>query len=148
MLIKFTLCRNIRNKMLYKQYYKNSKYNNKKAEYGGHWYHSKFEAGVARDLDLMKRAGEILDWDKQYKVECIPYNCHGAPVHKCKVTHKVDFRKHNLDGTFTLLEAKGFETDDYKMRRKWLLEFWLPEHPDHDYEVVKQGSKGWREFKR
>lgn len=128
---------------MYKQRYSN-KYNAKKTEYNGIKYDSKFEAGVARDLDLMLKAGEIKEWERQYRIECIPYNCHGDPVLKCKVTHKVDFRLHNLDGSFTLMEAKGFESDDYKMRRKWLENFWLPEHPDHDYVVVKQGSKCWR----
>ena len=104
---------------MYKQRYSN-KYNAKKTEYNGIKYDSKFEAGVARDLDLMLKAGEIKEWERQYRIECIPYNCHGDPVLKCKVTHKVDFRLHNLDGSFTLMEAKGFESDDYKMRRKWL----------------------------
>ena len=120
------------------------KYGNNKTEYNGRTYDSKFEAGVARDLDLMVRAGEIKTWEPQFKIECIPYNHAGDPVPKCKVTHKVDFRVHNHDGTFTLIEAKGFETDDYKMRRKWLESFWLPAHPDHDYQVVYQGKKGWR----
>lgn len=120
------------------------KYGNAKTEYNGYTYHSKFEAGVARDLDMMLKAGEIKDWERQFKIECIPYNCHGDPVLKCKVSHKVDFRIHNHDGSFKLLEAKGIETADYKMRRKWLEEFWLPENPDHEYEVVYQGKKGWR----
>lgn len=131
--------------MQYKTSYK--KYNNTKTEYNGFKYDSKFEAGVARDLDLRVRAGEIKDWDNQFKVECIPYDSNGDPVHKCKVSHKVDFRVHELDGSFTLLEAKGFETADYKMRRKWLLNFWLPANPDHEYEVIYQGKKGWRAFK-
>jgi hypothetical protein len=122
------------------------KYGNNKTEYNGIKYDSKFEAGVACDLEMMKRAGEIKDFDTQFKIECIPYNCHGEPVLKCKVSHKVDFRQHNLDGTFTLIEAKGFETKDYNTRKKWLEAFWLPEHPDHDYKIVYQGKKGWRSF--
>jgi len=34
--------------------------------------------------------------------------------------------------------AKGIETADYKMRRKWLELFWLPENLDHIYQVVKE----------
>lgn len=122
------------------------KYRNSKTEYNGYIYDSKFEAGVARDLDIRLKAGEIKDWERQFKVECMPFNCYGDPVAKCKVTHKVDFRVHNLDGSFTLIEAKGFETSDYRMRVKWLEYFWLPAHPDHDYQVVKEGKKGWRSF--
>lgn len=119
---------------MYRTRYK--KFGNAKTDYNGSTYDSKFEAGVAQDLDLQKKAGMIKDWERQYKVECIPYNCHGEPVYKLKVSHKVDFRVHENDGTYTLVEAKGFETADYKRRRKWLELFWLPEHPDHEYQVI------------
>lgn len=122
---------------------RHQKFGNHKTEYNGNKYDSKFEAGVAHTLDIRQKTGEILGWERQFKIECMPYNADGDAVPECKVSHKVDFRVHNLDGTFTLLEAKGFETDDYKMRRKWLLKFWLPAHPDHDYHVIYQGKKGW-----
>lgn len=128
---------------MYKTSYK--KYGNKRTEYNGRKFDSKFEAGIARDLEMMKRAGEILDYDCQFKIECIPYDKHGNPLPALKVTHKVDFRRHNLDGTYTLIEAKGMEMSDWQRRRKWLEYIWLPEHLDHDYEVVYQ--KGWRKFK-
>lgn len=119
------------------------KYSNKKTEYNGYIYASKFEAGVARDLDIRKRAGEILDWERQYKVEMWAYDKFGD--RKVSKEHRVDFRVHNLDGSFTLLEAKGFETQDYRDRRNWLLKLWLPEHPDHDYQVVYQ-KRGYIKF--
>lgn len=116
------------------------KYGNTKTEYNGRKYDSKFEAGVAADLDIRKRAGEILDWEPQFKVEMWACNCHGDRV--MKKSHKVDFRVHELDGSFTLLEAKGFETQDYKDRRKWLEKLWLPENLDHVYHVVYQRKQG------
>ena len=64
------------------------------------------------------------------------YNCHGERV--IKKSYKVDFRLHELDGSYTLLEAKGFHTDDWLDRRKWLEKLWLPENLDHKYEVVYQ----------
>lgn len=124
-----------------------NKYRAVKTEYNGYKYDSKFEAGVAQTLDIRLQAGEIKDWERQFKIECIPYDCDGNQVLKCKISHKVDFRVHELDGSFTLLEAKGVETSDYRMRRKWLENFFLPQHPDHRYEVVKDGSKGWRSFR-
>ena len=114
----------------------NNKYGAKKTEYNGRKYDSKFEAGIAAQLDLRMRAGEFLAWEPQYKVEMWAYNKHGEKA--IKKTHKVDFRIHEDDGTFTLLEAKGFETSDYLDRKRWLLKLWLPENPDHRYEVVKQ----------
>ena len=121
---------------------KKSKFRNVKTEYGGRVYHSKFEAGQAMVLDIRKKAGEILDWEPQFQIECIPYDCNGDPVPKLKVRHKVDFRVHELDGSYTLLEAKGTETTDWRRRRDWLLHFWIPEHPDHEYLVVKDAGKG------
>ena len=126
---------------MYTQTYK--KYGNNKTEYNGRKYDSKFEAGVAKDLDRELSAGLIKDWEPQFKIECMPYNIHGDPVPKCKVTHKVDFRVHDHDGSFRLIEAKGFGTTDYRMRKKWLENFWLPAHPDHTYHVIRQGKKGW-----
>lgn len=102
---------------------------------------SKFEASVADELLLRKQAGDILDYDNQYKVEMWAYDQNGKKA--MKVTHKVDFRIHHKDGSFELYEAKGAETADYKMRRKWLETFWLPFHLDHTYTVVKQRT-GWR----
>ncbi len=130
--------------MIYKT--RQKKHGNVKTEYNGRTYDSKFEAGVARDLDIKLKAGEIQSWEPQFKVECIPYDANGKAVPKCKVSHKVDFRILNNDGSYTLLEAKGFETPDYKMRRKWLLNFWLPSNLDHTYEVVYLNKKGWRPF--
>ena len=114
-----------------------------KCEYDGYIYDSKFEASVAIDLDLRLKAGEILGWERQFLVEIIPYDSIGNPVPKLKVSHKIDFRVHEVNGTFTLLEAKGVETSDWRRRRRWLEELWLPDHPDHQYVVVKQG-KMWK----
>lgn len=102
--------------------------------------HSKYEASVADELLLRKQAGDIKDYDSQYKVEMWAHRKDGTPAFK--VTHRIDFRVHLKDGSYELLEAKGAETADYKMRRKFLEHIWLPEHPDHTYTVVKQ--RGWR----
>jgi hypothetical protein len=120
--------------MYYQRY--GSKYGAKRTEYNGIIYDSKFEASVAQELDMRKAAGEIADWERQYKVEMWAYNKAGDPV--IKKTHKVDFRVHLKDGSYELLEAKGVETADWRDRRRWLEKLWLPEHLDHTYTVVKQ----------
>lgn len=97
---------------------------------------SKFEASVADGLLLRKQVGDVKDYDSQFKVEVWAYRENGLKAFK--VRHKVDFRIHHNDGSFELLEAKGVETDDYKWRRRFLEELWLPDHPDHTYTVVKQ----------
>lgn len=109
-----------------------------KTTYNDFKYDSKFEASVAMDLDIRLKAGEIKAWENQYKVEM--WACDSQGELKFKKTHKIDFRIHEHDGSFTLLEAKGFETPDYKERRKWLEKLWLPDNLDHVYEVVYQGK--------
>lgn len=114
----------------------NNKYGAKRTEFNGKKYDSKYEASVAQELEMRKRAHDILDYDIQYKVEMWVYREDGEKAFLVK--HKVDFRAHNTDGSFELIEAKGIETDDYKWRRRVLENIWLPLHLDHSYRVVKQ----------
>lgn len=100
---------------------------------------SKYEASVADELYMRKAAGDILDYDSQYKVEMWIYREDGEKAFK--VTHKIDFRAHNKDGSFELIEAKGVETSDWKWRRKLLEELWLPFHKDTTYRIVKQNQR-------
>jgi|SRR3990167_6773050 len=123
---------------MYKTYFKQNKFGAKKTEFGGYRYDSKFEAGVAQELELRVKAKDIKAYDRQFKVEIWAYDQNSKKA--MKVSHKVDFRIHHLDGSFELLEAKGVETSDYKMRRRWLETFWLPFNPDHTYTVVKQSQ--------
>lgn len=116
-----------------------NKYGAKRTEFNGKIYDSKFEASVAQQLELRKKAGDILDYDTQFKVEMPVYREDGKLAFTVK--HKVDFRIYENDGSFTLCEAKGVETADYKMRRKFLENVWLPLHKDYKYEVVKQSQR-------
>ena len=120
-----------------------NKYRAKRQEYGGYRYDSRIEAQWAYNLDMLKRAGEIQDWDRQYRVDMTAYDKHGNPA--ITMSHKVDFRVHENDGSYTLLEVKGFETTDYRTRRKWLEKLWLRENPNYRYQVVKEGQ-GFRGF--
>ena len=115
---------------------RSNKYGAKRTEFNGKIYDSKFEASVASDLETRKIAGDILDYDTQYKVEMDIYRSDG--VKSLTVNHKVDFRIHHRDGSFELHEAKGVETSDYKWRKKLLENLWLPLHKDHIYTVIKQ----------
>ncbi len=97
---------------------------------------SKFEASIADELYMRKAAKDIKDYETQYRIEAWAHRSDGTPAFK--VRHKVDFRIHHNDGSYELLEAKGVETADYKMRRKFLEELWLPDHKDHTYTVRYQ----------
>lgn len=118
-----------------------NKYGAKRTIFNGRQYDSKYEAGVAQELDLRLKAGEIQAVEPQFTVEMPIYREDGVKAFSVK--HKIDFRVTKNDGSYELIEAKGFETSDYKWRRKLLEKLWLPLHLDHEYIVIKQ-KDGWR----
>jgi hypothetical protein len=81
-------------------------------------------------LDMRLKAKDIDSWERQYPVR-IMYN--GEEI--CSLW--VDFRVKQKDGSYELVEVKGFETDVYKLKKRLLEIMWLPDHPDHAYLVVK-----------
>ena len=119
-------------------------------------YHSMWEAKCASNLMYMQLAGEITEFETQYKIEWTPYSKEGYPVESLKVTHAVDFRAHLPDGSYLLVEAKGAETSEYKKLKK-IISVWLSENLDHEYVVWKDRhgkskgrkiqSRGWRKYK-
>lgn len=127
---------------MYKTRFAKNKFGAVKTEFNGKKYDSKFECSVAQELELRKLAGDILDYDTQFKIEAWAHDHNGKPVFK--VSHKVDFRIHHKDGSFELLEAKGLIMTDYKWRLKFLEHLWLPMHLDHTYTVVRQGARNGR----
>lgn len=112
-----------------------NKYGAKRCKYKGYTYDSRAEANYAMELDARLQAGEFKTWERQFRVEMWAHDSHGD--RRLKLSHKVDFRIHHHDGTFELVEVKGLETADYRMRRRWLEELWLPENRDHKYTVVR-----------
>jgi len=122
------LCRKVRGS---KQATK-GKYNAIRSVYNGYPYDSKFEAQYAMELDWRVRASEIKAWDRQFPIEI-----RNPKTGKLLRRHKVDFRVHENDGSFTLVETKGFETRDWKMIRDEIEVLWLPEHPAYSYLVAK-----------
>jgi hypothetical protein len=73
---------------------------------------SKKEATKAFELDLLIKAGEILEWKRQVKISL---DVNG--YHICN--YYVDFEVLWKDGTKEYVEIKGFETDLWRM--KWRL---------------------------
>lgn len=127
--------------MVYLQKYRYCKYGNRASDYNGYIYDSGFEADYARELDFRLKAKDIKAWERQFKVEIW---INGMWI----LNHKIDFRIENNDGSFELVECKGMETIDWRIRKKLLEAVWLPEHPDHTYTVVKENSSLWKKRKR
>jgi hypothetical protein len=92
---------------------KKSKYKNVFQDQGGVTYHSKFEAKVARDLELRRLAGELVEVKRQVKV--MLYGENGS--HVCD--YWCDFWVQHADGQIQWIECKGFATREWAI--KWKL---------------------------
>src|SRR6476661_2411625 len=86
-----------------------NKFGAKSTIYNGIQYHSRKEAGYAAELDLLKKAGEIKDWERQVKIS-LDVNGHHITNYFC------DFLVTMKDGSQELHEVKGFETEIYRLK--------------------------------
>jgi hypothetical protein len=111
-------------------YQTKSKYHNKSSVYDGYYYASKLEAGHAQNLDTLKKAGKVIKWERQIPIDLI---ANGIKI--CR--YYCDFKVWWTDGKITLEETKGIETDVYRIKRKLLEAFYMPEHPELEYIVIK-----------
>ena len=91
---------------------KQNKYHNITSEHNGIFYHSKKEAAYAAELDLRKKAGDIIGWERQVKISL---DVNG--YHICN--YYIDFVVQCTDGVIEYVEVKGFETDMWRL--KWKL---------------------------
>ena len=102
---------------------------------------SKFEARVAQELDLEMQAGKYTEIIPQFRIKLYARDPQGE---KIPITDYIcDFRCTYPDGTYHLVEAKGHPTDTYRIKRKLLECFWLPDHKDYTFEE-RHESKSWR----
>lgn len=109
-----------------------NKYHATRSEYDGIIYHSKFEAAYAKELDIRKKVGEILEWDRQVK---IPLEVNGQ--HICD--YYVDFRILYPDGHTEFVECKGFATPVFRIKWK-LFEALYGNNPKVDLTIIKQSQ--------
>jgi hypothetical protein len=112
------------------------KYGNRKTVVDGITFDSQWESEVYMILKDMKRCGEIADFERQ-----VPYVLQdGYEAGRRKILpiiHKVDFKVVLNNGGVELIEAKGFETETYKIKRK----MFESRYPNIPYRVVKKGDK-------
>lgn len=106
-----------------------SKYGNKTSSYNGVLYHSKKEAGYAKELDYRLKAGDIKGWERQIKISL---DVNG--YHICN--YYMDFVVEENDGTKTYVEVKGFVTDVWRIKYK-LFEALYGDDPNINLLVVK-----------
>lgn len=99
---------------------------------------SKFEASKAQELELRKRAKDIVDFQEQVK---IPLEVNG--FHICN--YYIDFVVEHNDGEIEYIETKGYATDTWKL--KWKLFEALYDKPGNILTVEFQG-KSWKPQRR
>jgi len=120
--------------MVYMVRYGN-KYGAKKTTYNGRRYDSKLEARVAYELDMRMKSGEFTEIIPQYRIKLYVYLPDGKRADL--FTYVCDFRCQKADGSYLLIEAKGKETEVYRVKKRILDLVWLPDHLDYEYEVIK-----------
>ncbi len=120
---------------MYDQRFRN-KYGAKKTELNGKMYDSKFEAGVAFDLEMRKQNKEITRFETHVPLEL---RING----KLWRTWKIDFVAYLPDGSREFIEAKGMVLPDFKMKFDFfeiVFDKDFRQHPDDKIILIRQGQ--------
>lgn len=92
------------------------KYNNTKIRVDGRLFDSKAEAARWQELQLLERAGEIKELERQVEYELIP-----KQKGERAVKYIADFRYVDQDGKTVVEDTKGVKTPVYILKRKLML---------------------------
>jgi hypothetical protein len=87
-----------------------NKYGAKRTEFNGRAYDSKGEAGLAQEIDLLVKAGEVVQVEPQRTFAL--YGRNGGII--CR--HRVDFFLTFKDGHQEVWEYKGRELNEWKIK--------------------------------
>ncbi len=93
-----------------------SKYNSTKIRVDGRLFDSKAEAARWQELQLLERAGEIKELERQVEYELIP-----KQKGERAVKYIADFRYIDHEGKTVVEDTKGVKTPVYILKRKLML---------------------------
>jgi sporulation protein YlmC with PRC-barrel domain len=110
---------------------KANKYGAKKTTFQGRIYDSKGEAGLAQEIDLLVKAGEVKQVEPQKTFPL--YGKNGARI----CYHRVDFLLTFKDGHQEVQEYKGLATPVWKIKR----DLFVDNYPDILYNVITSKGK-------
>jgi hypothetical protein len=97
-----------------------NKYNARKTVVDGITFDSKKEAKKYQELNLLLRAGEIVEIHLQPEFDLVPgFEYRGKKIRGVKYT--ADFLVTLKNGRKQIIETKGYKTRDYVIRKKLLL---------------------------
>lgn len=115
-----------------------AKFKNKSVQHGGHWYQSTLEGNVGADLQMALKGRIIKDVEWQVEIELSERGIWLA-------NYKVDFKVIHNDNRVEWIEAKGVETERYRIVKR-LMMLYLLDHPTETYTVFK--DQDTKEFYR
>lgn len=107
-----------------------NKYHNKAIMYNGMKFDSIKECNRYCELVLLQRAGKISDLQRQVKFQLFKGDKNEETGERMwPATYIADF-VYTENGRKVVEDCKGFRTDDYKLKRKWMREkygIWVKE---------------------
>lgn len=97
---------------------RNSKYNAKKSEYKGIKFDSKAEMEYYKHLELLKEMGEVSWFDMQPEFTLLGGFTDNFGRKHLPIKYRADFLVHYTDAPPVVIDIKGMETPDFKLKRK------------------------------
>jgi hypothetical protein len=116
-----------------------NKYGNKKVEVDGIKFDSKWEAERYVELSILNNVGKISDLELQVREELQTGFKNNNGVRIRPITYKADF-KYIEDGKIVFEDAKGFETEVFKIKWK-MLQYKYKDDPDVVFRLTFKGGK-------
>lgn len=102
-----------------KRFIKKSKYGNQKIETPSGAFDSRLEHEHFLRLQTLEKAGKIAYLQRQVRIKL-------GDSKDCKVVYIADFTYFDNDlGEFVVFDTKGFETKEFTLKRKWLLDSYI-----------------------
>lgn len=95
-----------------------NKYNNKKVKVDGIKFDSKHESEFYLHLKELKKQGKVKDFELQPQFELQPKFTNVLGENIRAITYKADFLVYYPDGRKEVIDVKGFETADFKLKKK------------------------------
>lgn len=120
------------NQNLKPKVFKKNKYNNQKTTIDGITFDSKKEADYYCQLKLLKQSGGIKDFGLQQRYELLPTFKKNGTTYRA-ISYIADFVIEYNDGTTEVVDIKGVETKDFKIKKK-LFEY---KYKDLELKIIK-----------
>lgn len=108
---------------------KKSKYHSKKVVIDGITFDSQKEARKYCELKLLKKAGEIVDFELQPEFILQEGYRDSAGKWIRPIKYKADFRIVHPNGREVIIDTKGYRTEVYRLKKKMLLK----RYPDIEF---------------